>query len=364
MVQVLAAAGAALGAFLLMVLLAKRPSHPADKWLAAWLGAVAVFCAALLGAGALPPTLALPTLGVGQMAVLALGPAQYLYAATAFGRPPRYAVHLVVASAGAALMLAMPLLGEVRAAGGAIEVDASPWMIALPPTVMAALAAYPAAVLRMTAERKRRLMDEVANLAAVDPGWVRLWSWTWLTVLASLALVFLTSAFGEWPRELHMVVTLAVLVAHVGFVGQRGLTRRGVFFAPPAPAAPTAAGRERPTDLAGARQDYARVQDLLQREKPHLDPDLTAQTLADRLGWGGERLTGALRHGGASTFFDTVNAARVEEVQALARQPANAGVTLLALAYEAGFGSKSAFYEAFQRHAGCTPAAWRRRLSD
>jgi AraC-like DNA-binding protein len=60
-------------------------------------------------------------------------------------------------------------------------------------------------------------------------------------------------------------------------------------------------------------------------------------------------------------FFDAINAARVREVQQLSRMPANGSVSLLVLAHEAGFGSKSAFYEAFRRHAGCTPAEWRRR---
>jgi AraC-like DNA-binding protein len=99
---------------------------------------------------------------------------------------------------------------------------------------------------------------------------------------------------------------------------------------------------------------------LLAEEKPHLKPDLTAQELADQLGWGPDRLTKALRHGGGTSFFDAINRARVNEVQALAAESRNARMSLLALAHDAGFGSKSAFYEAFQRHSGCSPAAWRR----
>jgi AraC-like DNA-binding protein len=83
--------------------------------------------------------------------------------------------------------------------------------------------------------------------------------------------------------------------------------------------------------------------------------------LAERLGWAPERLTEALRHGGGVNFFDAINGARVQEVQQLARRPENAAISFLVLAHEAGFASKSAFYEAFRRHAGCTPAAWRRR---
>jgi AraC-like DNA-binding protein len=109
-----------------------------------------------------------------------------------------------------------------------------------------------------------------------------------------------------------------------------------------------------------AREDHARVAALLAEEKLHLKPGLTAQMLSDRLGWAPERLTTAFREGGTS-FFDAINAARVQEVKRRANDPLTARLSLLVLAFDAGFGSKTAFYDAFQRYAGCTPAAWRRR---
>ena len=124
------------------------------------------------------------------------------------------------------------------------------------------------------------------------------------------------------------------------------------------------AGRGRPVDRLKATEDYSRIHALLANDKPHLLPNLTAEMLADRLGWGPERLTAALRHGGGVNFFDAINAARVREVQRLARNPENARVSLLVLAHQAGFGSKTAFYDAFRRHAGCTPAVWRHRQVD
>jgi AraC-like DNA-binding protein len=110
-----------------------------------------------------------------------------------------------------------------------------------------------------------------------------------------------------------------------------------------------------------ATEDYSRIQALLVNDKPHLLSNLTAAMFADRLGWEPERLTAALRYGGGVSFFDAINAARVREVQQLARRPANVRISLLVLAHEAEFGSKSAFYDAFRRHAGCPPAEWRRR---
>lgn len=362
MVHSLAAIGGGLSVFLLLVLGAKRPWRTADAWLAIWFAAQAFFCLSLLASAAAPPTWSLPLLLSGQLALLLLGPAQYLYAASTLGAPRRLRLHASLLIAAAAPLLLLSLVAPTRARGGAIEVDVpSAWLLALPAVLILASALYPIATLRLAARRRAMLEDQLSRREAGDPGWLRLWACAAVALLLSFALLFVGLTARAWPRELHMSLTLALLTVHLAYVGLRGLTRPGVIVAWPEPGRGSAQDLPAP-DPEAAAADYARVQALFESEKPQLDPDLTAQVLADRLGWAPERLTCALRLGGKVSFFDAVNAARVRELQALAADARNAEVSLLALAYDAGFGSKSALYEAFQRHAGSTPAAWRRAM--
>jgi AraC-like DNA-binding protein len=362
-IQALASAGAALSFFLLLVLAVKRPFRRADSWLAVWFLAQCIFCVCVLLGLTAPARAALAALILGQFAIFVTWPAHYLYAASALGASPRPARHAALAAAVAVFMFALPLMVPIRVEAGAMVTDLdSPWLLLLPLTGFGVASVYPLAVLRLVKRRRESLNDQVSEVSESDPEWLRVWSWSILAVNFGLILAFVNSVVAAWAVNAHMAVIMTMQVAHVAYVGQRGLTRPGVFLA--ATDAVRASSQRQPVDRLTATEDYVRIQALLVNDKPHLLPALTAEMLADRLGWGPERLTAALRHGGGVNFFDAINAARVREVQQLARQPANGSVSLLVLAHEAGFGSKSAFYEAFRRHAGCTPADWRRRQVD
>ena len=56
------------------------------------------------------------------------------------------------------------------------------------------------------------------------------------------------------------------------------------------------------------------------------------------------------------SFFDYVNGWRIEEAKPLIR---NGEQTVLAIAYEVGFNSRSSFYAAFKKQTGVTPSAYK-----
>lgn len=131
--------------------------------------------------------------------------------------------------------------------------------------------------------------------------------------------------------------------------------RRLPALAPPPPA-PYADGLDDPD-----RQWLAeRLRALVAGERPHLDPDLTAAALADRLGASPRELSEVLTVAFGSSFYDFVNSLRVDEAKALLADPDRADATVLEILYEAGFNSKSAFHRAFKARVGVTPSAYRR----
>ncbi|WP_397546448.1 helix-turn-helix domain-containing protein [Rhodothermus marinus] len=100
----------------------------------------------------------------------------------------------------------------------------------------------------------------------------------------------------------------------------------------------------------------------METEKLYRQPDLTLQALAERLGISPHNLSEVLNTAFGQSFYDFVNGYRVREVQALLADPERAHLTILALAMEAGFSSKSTFNAAFKKHTGLTPSAYRRRM--
>ncbi|WP_114752035.1 helix-turn-helix domain-containing protein [Pleomorphovibrio marinus] len=62
-------------------------------------------------------------------------------------------------------------------------------------------------------------------------------------------------------------------------------------------------------------------------------------------------------------FFDLINSYRVEESKALMQDGRLNHLSLLGIAFEAGFTSKTAFNTAFKKHAGMTPSQFKKESS-
>ncbi|MDP3682733.1 MAG: helix-turn-helix domain-containing protein, partial [Ignavibacteria bacterium] len=61
-------------------------------------------------------------------------------------------------------------------------------------------------------------------------------------------------------------------------------------------------------------------------------------------------------------FYKFINKYRIEEVKKLFSDPSRKDYTILAMAYEAGFPSKSSFHNIFKNFTGLTPTEYRNRL--
>lgn len=86
------------------------------------------------------------------------------------------------------------------------------------------------------------------------------------------------------------------------------------------------------------------------------DPKLTLRELAKKMEVKPYLLTKCLNTIVDQKFADYVNQLRVEELKQLLQQPENKKYTLLSLAYEAGFNSKSSFNRAVKKHLGISPS--------
>jgi len=70
------------------------------------------------------------------------------------------------------------------------------------------------------------------------------------------------------------------------------------------------------------------------------------------------QLTALLNRELSQSFFDWVNRHRVDTFVQLAQNPAFAHLSIMGLAEEAGFKSKSSFNTAFKKWKGTTPSAY------
>lgn len=106
-----------------------------------------------------------------------------------------------------------------------------------------------------------------------------------------------------------------------------------------------------------------KLEDCLLTDKPYLDPELTLEALAKKVGSRKELLSKAINQGLGTNFYRLINDHRIRAFEELAVDPANNHLTHLALALEAGFRSKTTFYKAFKELKETTPSAYLKTLA-
>jgi AraC-like DNA-binding protein len=98
---------------------------------------------------------------------------------------------------------------------------------------------------------------------------------------------------------------------------------------------------------------------LMDTRKPHLNPSLTMSGLARELRISPRHLSQIINEMFGRNFCDFVNGYRIEESKRLLSDPAREERSILDIAYEVGFNSKSTFNSAFKKHTGMKPSEFR-----
>jgi len=93
------------------------------------------------------------------------------------------------------------------------------------------------------------------------------------------------------------------------------------------------------------------------------ESDLSLSTLASQTNIPSHYLSQVINEKMKCSFLDFVNGYRVNEAKRMLKDDKYENHTIIALAYEAGFNSKSAFYSAFKKHTGLTPSAFKKQVA-
>ncbi|MEM9981566.1 MAG: AraC family transcriptional regulator, partial [Bacteroidota bacterium] len=100
-----------------------------------------------------------------------------------------------------------------------------------------------------------------------------------------------------------------------------------------------------------------KIKELFEEKQMHLDPELTLATFVKMTGYAQEEVVQFFIEQN-TTFVTTLNQYRVVSFIEMAMQPTYAQVSILGIAYLAGFSSKAAFHNAFKVLKGESPKAY------
>ncbi len=104
---------------------------------------------------------------------------------------------------------------------------------------------------------------------------------------------------------------------------------------------------------------FERLLTYVETQKAYLDKECSLQSLANGAEIPQHHLSNILNNRLNKNFFDFINEYRVEEAKKMLSDRGNKQLTIEAIGFECGFGSKTSFNKAFKKYTNQTPSEYR-----
>lgn len=224
--------------------------------------------------------------------------------------------------------------------------------------------AYIIMSLYLIEEHRKNISNLVSYLENINLNWLR-------NLMIGMCIIWLSILLG------NDITTFTLVDLYILFIGYFGIKQVGMFSNNVIPL-PT---NNLEMGLLGVIEDkplittrvkyhkstigdrllseiHLQVTQLMQQEKLFKDPELGLNELAEQLNIHPNVLSQVINTLENKNFYDYINELRIEEFKLILIRPENQKFTLLALAYEVGFNSKTSFNRNFKKKIGMSPTAY------
>ena len=113
-----------------------------------------------------------------------------------------------------------------------------------------------------------------------------------------------------------------------------------------------------------AEKYLIKLSELMSEKKPYLNEKLTISELAELLNISRHTLTQIINEKLNKNFYTFINEYRVEEVKKVLINDSKKHYSILGIAYECGFNSKSTFNALFKKYTDYTPSEYRKKFKN
>jgi AraC-like DNA-binding protein len=217
---------------------------------------------------------------------------------------------------------------------------------------------YQFLIRRRWSSYQKIMEQEVSNTEDINIGWVQFF----MTIFLIINVMFMFSLFAvihmnnlAWlNRNIALIFSASVFA-----LGYKGILQREIFFTEDT----SDKILNSPTEAKADQNDIDRLLIYMESSKPYLDAELTLSSLATQMRFSRSQLSQLINGGVGENFYNFVNKYRVEQVKKFMIDPTMQHYSMLGLALEAGFKSKSTFNLIFKRFTGLTPTEYRKNLT-
>ncbi|MEO0472184.1 MAG: helix-turn-helix domain-containing protein [Bacteroidota bacterium] len=192
----------------------------------------------------------------------------------------------------------------------------------------------------------------------------RLQAWQQSTVylfgvsMLALSLTQILFMLGGIPLGLVQALSaliLAVLIYGIGYLSMRQIRKNIILLTD----APKAVRKSLEEDFVSTH--LSKLDVLMHKDKIYQDEHLSLSSLAQQLNISSHQLSQLLNDNLNLSFADFLNQYRIDAVKQKLLDTQFRHLTILGIAMDSGFRSKSAFQEQFKKHTGLSPSVWRKQ---
>ena len=223
---------------------------------------------------------------------------------------------------------------------------------------------YMTMTLQLLAKHAHAIKESYSSVEKINLMWLRTITLLTLAVwVLGVVIEFLQSFGFAEPVQSAVPISITILIYVMGYLG----LRQPEIFSDTPELAPEPRPSEEETKYKRsgltrerAQMLHARLIELMETQRPFKDSSLKLNRLARLAAMSPNHLSQVINELRQQNFYDFVNGYRIDEAKRMILDPGHTQATMLSIAYEVGFNSKSAFNTAFKKHTGTTPSQFRR----
>lgn len=200
-----------------------------------------------------------------------------------------------------------------------------------------------------------RIYMEYSFAEAISYDWLKRFLLALVTILsARIIFLLIYPGWGDFGAKFWYYFIFSVLFYYIALTGLLNTIRLSISYHLPEESADQSKD-EISTPLKDIEPLKASLNELMQNKLLYRNPLLSLTELSDEMGVHKKQISAIINRGFEMNFNDYVNSFRIEEVKNRLEQGGAEDFTILAIALDSGFNSKTTFNRAFKKYTDTTP---------
>ncbi len=225
---------------------------------------------------------------------------------------------------------------------------------------------YTYLVTSLVANYNKSIKENYSNIERINLYWLKYLALGMIVCWSIVAISYIMNLFIDLNNSFNIALHLSVSII-IYSVGYLSLSQPEIFIKP------SENGNKKEKiekykksglDKESAEIIKNKLIDLMDKQKPYLDSELTLNKLAETLEVTSHHLSEVINSSIGKTYYDFVNEYRVEEFKRKLVDPSTAYYNLLSIAFDSGFKSKTSFNTIFKKYTGKTPSEYKSSITN